>query len=331
MSTPLPPDRLLDALSALADGSPLALDALAERAGVSRTQLVAQLPRLADHGVRRSDDGALSIPGGLELLDAARIRAALLGFGGIDLDTAVTGVTGSTNDDARGALAEGRRPPFAILAEAQSSGRGRRGRVWNSPVASNLYITIAEPLAGGPESSRGLSLAVGVAVAQGLGRVTGVDPDLKWPNDLLVRDRKLGGILVELAPGAGGAVALIGVGINVRVPDYESAGIDQAWTDLGREATSELSRNDIAASVLASITEQVGDFRERGFDVRTRARWQSRDPFFDRRIVARSEHQLLEGLGRGIDEHGELLIDTDSGMVRVGAGEVSIRLAEARA
>ncbi|MDZ7824717.1 MAG: biotin--[acetyl-CoA-carboxylase] ligase [Gammaproteobacteria bacterium] len=157
-----------------------------------------------DHGVRRRRDGSLRIPGGLELLEAAAIEAALAGPRGRATPVEVLGITGSTNDDARGRLASGGRPPFAMLAEAQQSGRGRRGRQWSSPVASNLYLTLAEALPGGPESSRGLSLAVGVAVAEGLARVSGVDVDLKWPNDLLVGGAKLGGILVELAETGSG-------------------------------------------------------------------------------------------------------------------------------
>jgi BirA family biotin operon repressor/biotin-[acetyl-CoA-carboxylase] ligase len=331
MNTPLAPERLLEILSSLADGDAVAPEALATRVGLERDALIAQLPRLADHGVRRSANGYLRIPGGLELLDADRLRAELAQRFAPAPDIDVLGVTGSTNDDARRSLDEGRRAPFAILAEAQSSGRGRRGRSWSSPVASNLYLTLVEPLTGGPESSRGLSLAIGVAVAEGLGRAAGVDPQLKWPNDLLVDGRKLGGILVELAPGPDRALAVIGIGINVRVPDYEAAAIDQAWADLCGAAGTRLSRNHVAVSVLAAVSEQVGQFRERGFDARMRARWQSRDPYFDREIVASGEHVRLAGRGRGIDEHGELLIETASGVERVGAGEVSIRLAEADA
>lgn len=327
MHTALAPERLLQLLAMLADGSPRTVGELATLAGLDPAELDAGIDLLVDHGVRRRRDGSLRIPGGLELLEAAAIEAALAGPRGRTTPVEVLGVTGSTNDDARGRLASGGRPPFAVLAEAQQSGRGRRGRQWSSPVASNLYLTLAEALPGGPESSRGLSLAVGVAVAEGLARVSGVDVDLKWPNDLLVGGAKLGGILVELAETGDRTVAIIGIGLNVRIPDYVAHGIDQAWTDLVRAGAVDRSRNALAGGLIASLGDTLDHFREHGFDARLRARWQTRDPFFDRRIVATGVQGTLHGIERGIDESGELLIETDSGMERVGAGEVSIRLA----
>lgn len=327
MRTAPAPERLLDVLSALADGQPISVDDLASRAGVTSAQLTDWLGQLADHGVRQRRDGTLRIPGGLELLDAERIRARSVGFDGPDLPVEVVPITESTNDDVRERLAAGARPPYAVLAEAQTSGRGRRGRSWASPVASNLYVTLAEALPEGPESARGLSLAVGVAVAEGLDRVTGVDVDLKWPNDLLHGGRKLGGILVELAQGPSGTAAVIGVGLNVRVPPYVAAGIDQAWTDLSGLGAGEVSRNELAGAIVASIHQTLTHFRAHGFDALLRARWQSRDPYFDRRIVVSGEHLRLEGTERGIDDDGQLLIATDQGVERLGAGEVSIRLA----
>ena len=327
MHTALAPERLLQLLAILADGSTKTADELADRVGLEPGELQIGIDLLVDHGVRQRRDGGLRVPGGIELLEAAAIEAALADLQARPMPVEVLGVTGSTNDDARRRLGSGGRPPFAILAEAQQSGRGRRGRQWSSPVASNLYLTLAEVLPGGPETSRGLSLAVGVAVAEGLDRVSGVDVDLKWPNDLLVDGAKLGGILVELAEAGDRTVAIIGIGLNVRVPDYVARSIDQAWTDLTRSGAVEPSRNALAGGLIASLGATMDHFREQGFDARLRARWQARDPFFGRRIVATGAQGVLCGSERGIDESGELLIETDSGMKRVGAGEVSIRLA----
>jgi BirA family biotin operon repressor/biotin-[acetyl-CoA-carboxylase] ligase len=327
MHTALAPECLLQLLAMLADGRAHSAEELADRVGLEPGELHAGIDQLVDHGVRQRRDGSLRIPGGIELLEAAAIEAALVGLQARATPVEVLGVTGSTNDDARRRLGSGGRPPFAVLAEAQQSGRGRRGRQWSSPVASNLYLTLAEALAGGPETSRGLSLAVGVAVAEGLGRVSGVDVDLKWPNDLLVGGAKLGGILVELAESGDRTVAIIGIGLNVRVPDYVARSIDQAWTDLVRAGAVDRSRNALAGSLIASLGATLDHFREHGFDARLRSRWQARDPFFGQRIVAIGVQGTLHGIERGIDDSGELLIETASGMERVGAGEVSIRLA----
>lgn len=322
----LPSGTLLQLLAILADGTAVTPEALADRVDMSPARLLAGIAQLADHGVRQRSDRSLRIPGGLELLDRVGIEARAAAFGA-ESKVEVRGVTGSTNDDVRAALAAGGRPPFAILAEAQQSGRGRRGRQWSSPVASNLYLTIAEGLPGGVEASRGLSLAIGVAVAEGIGRVTGLDVDLKWPNDILHGGRKLGGILVELAEAPSGSAAIIGIGLNVRVPDYVGREIDQAWTDLQRCTPAELSRNELAAALIDAVRRTLDHFRANGFDALLRSRWQARDPFFDRRIVATSGTVVLEGTERGIDEEGQLLIDTAGGLERIGAGEVSIRLA----
>lgn len=327
MTSVLPPETLLQLLQALADGTARSADEVAASVGLPASQLLAGLTQLADHGVRQRSDGSLRIPGGLELLHRGTIEKGALAFGGSALDVELRGVTGSTNDDARAAFAAGASVPFAVAAEAQQAGRGRRGRQWSSPVASNLYITMVEGLPGGVEASRGLSLAAGVAVAEGIGRVTGLDVDLKWPNDILHGGRKLGGILVELAEAPSGSAALIGVGLNVRVPDYVGREIDQAWTDLHRCALAELSRNELAGAVIAAMSRTLDHFRAHGFDALLRSRWQARDPFFDRRIVATSSAAVLEGTERGIDDEGQLLIDTASGLQRIGAGEVSIRLA----
>lgn len=327
MNTVLSPERLLHLLAALANGQSMTVGELAAVADLTEADVERHFEQLVDHGVRRRRDGRVRVPGGIEFLDAARIEAGLLAIETSSLRVDVRQVTESTNDDARQRLLDDMRPPFAILAEAQRAGRGRRGRQWSSPVASNLYLTMAEALPGGPESSRGLSLAVGVAVAEGIDRVTGLDVELKWPNDLLHGGRKLGGILVELAETPAGTVALIGVGLNVQVPAYVARGIDQAWTDLVTAVGGGLSRNELAASVLSSIARTLVHFRANGFDALLRSRWQARDPFFDRLIIATSERQTLEGTERGIDDDGQLLIATDQGLQRLGAGEVSIRLA----
>lgn len=331
MDLPLAPASLLALLRALADAEPRSPDELAGALNLDARTLRDALPLLADHGVRRMRDGRWRLPGGADLIDRTHLQARLAATTRLRYDVNVRDVTGSTNDDAR-ALLDARRGVGAypvVLAEAQASGRGRRGRPWQSPVASNVYLTQVEPLPGGPEAARGLSLVVGVAVAEALERLHGVDLDLKWPNDLLVGRRKLGGILVELALVGGRLHALIGIGINVRVPGYVARRIDQPWTDLAHEVTAPSSRNEVAAAVIAGVGEGVADFRAVGFDARTRARWQARDPFFDQPVCVTSVDGAFEGIARGIDDTGELLVDTPAGRRRIGAGEVSIRLLEA--
>lgn len=330
------PEQLLLILSRLAPGEPVAMDELAACAALSPALLETMLSELVDHGVRQRRDGSLRVPDGVDLLSADRIRAALQDAqrrqGRAHVPQSphleVFGVTGSTNDLARAHVEAGGAAPAVILAEAQTAGRGRRGRAWSSPVASNVYLSQVEALDTGLQGAGGLSLVVGVAVAEAIEAVAAVPVALKWPNDLLVSGCKLGGILVELLASGPACYAIIGIGINVRVPTYTSVGIDQAWTDLVRASGGRVERNVLAATIITHLQHALQRFREAGFDADLRRRWQARDPFLDRRVLARSEQGEIRGWGRGIDARGEFTIETAAGIVTVGAGEVSLRLEE---
>lgn len=321
-------DTLLALLQRLASGDPLPPAEAAAVLGLHPDAVGDSMQVLADYGIRRRRDGSLRVPGGVALLDAMRVSGQLPAALRSEIAIEVHGVAGSTNDIARARVEEGRGGSSAILAEAQTAGRGRRGRGWASPVASNLYLSQVEPLAGGLESASGLSLVVGVAVAEAIESVCGVEVQLKWPNDLIVSGRKLGGILVELVLGGGAAHGILGIGVNVRVPAHVGAGIDQAWIDLTEAAGRPVDRNALAAAVIGRLHEHVLAFRARGFDEALRIAWQARDPYRDRRIVARSEQGELRGIARGIDASGALVIETGAGRTVVGAGDVSIRLEE---
>ncbi|MEE4298703.1 MAG: biotin--[acetyl-CoA-carboxylase] ligase [Pseudomonadales bacterium] len=331
MDMPLAPAPLLAVLRELAAGQTLDTVRIALATGLDEALIEAAQPQLVDHGVLRDESGLWHAPAGVDLLDRGRLDLLLAAAGPRTCRTQILGVTGSTNDDARELLervADEATRPRVVLAEAQVAGRGRRGKNWQSPVASNLYLTQIEPLAGGPESAGGLSLVMGVAVADALERLHGIDVALKWPNDLLVGGRKLGGILVELAMARGRCHALIGIGVNVRLPGYVARAIDQPWIDLAALGVRAPARNETAAALISSVRAMAQTFRGHGFDARLRARWQARDPFFGREVIVSGRDDVITGIARGIDDSGELLVDTPRGRRSVGAGEVSIRLAD---
>ena len=140
----------------------------------------------------------------------------------------------STNTVALGQARKGAKKGAVIIAEKQNSGRGRRGRSWASPFGSNLYFSVIWRFDPPPSHIATLSLAVGAAVANSVNAELGCDAVvLKWPNDLYVGDKKIGGILIELAGEAGAEhVVVVGVGVNVSMPQISGAEIDQPWTDL---------------------------------------------------------------------------------------------------
>jgi BirA family biotin operon repressor/biotin-[acetyl-CoA-carboxylase] ligase len=211
-------------------------------------------------------------------------------------------------------------PDFAVLiADQQHAGRGRRGRAWHSPRDANLYLSLYLHLPRGARQAAGLSLAVGVAAAEALHALGAPAVQLKWPNDLLARERKLGGILVELA----GAGAVIGLGLNVRMP-AGAPDFDRPWCDLASLGVA-LPREAVAAALLDALLPALARFRDAGLDAALRARWERLHAHAGRAVrILEGEHSW-EGEALGLAEDGALRVATAQGERRVHGGDVSLR------
>lgn len=211
---------------------------------------------------------------------------------------------------------------YACVAESQTAGRGRRGRAWVSPPGANLYLSVLRASASAPAPLGGFSLAVGVAVARALTALHVPGVGLKWPNDIQMAGRKLGGILVEIAAGGPGSWrAVAGVGINVALP--ADAGIDQPWTDLAAHGIRP-PRNRLACRVLDAVIEAGERFTESGFEG-FRREWDVLDVVRDRPVELRDGARVMRGIARGVDADGALLLETDGGRQRIVSGDVSLR------
>jgi BirA family biotin operon repressor/biotin-[acetyl-CoA-carboxylase] ligase len=212
----------------------------------------------------------------------------------------------------------------AILAEHQSSGRGRRGRQWHSPFGRNLYLSLGW-LFDKPLSELGcLPLVVALATAKALSRAGLRGHQVKWPNDLLLDGRKLCGCLVEMqGESRGPCHAVLGVGINVHMPATgETAGIDQPWTDLSSQLPG-FSRNDLAALLLEELIVQLGLFDDQGFEP-FKDIWVVWDGLYGQTISVCSGNSQVSGMASGIDDSGALLLDTGTQMLKLHSGEVSL-------
>jgi BirA family biotin operon repressor/biotin-[acetyl-CoA-carboxylase] ligase len=234
--------------------------------------------------------------------------------------------TGSTNDVAQ-SLAESGAPNGAVVvALAQTAGRGRQGREWFSPPRAGLYLSVViRSVAIVPM----LTLAAGVAVADGIHHATGLPVNIKWPNDIVVRDdrapgrrRKLAGILAEGSAGEAGVQhVVLGIGINVRQADYppELAGrVTSLEHELGRPVDAGL----VLAEILAGLNGQVTSL-EAGRGAEILARWRSLAPGASGASVSWSDHgTTVRGVTAGIDADGALLIRTGNDVRRVISGEV---------
>ena len=180
----------------------------------------------------------------------------------------------------------------------------------------------------GAAALEGLSLAVGVAVARALRACDVPAVQLKWPNDVLYDGAKLGGILLEMSGDAAGSCrVVIGVGLNVAMPDAAAGAIDQAWTDINTMTSRQTpGRSRILAALLNELLPLVADFEQRGF-AHWREEWQSLDALADAAVVLHAGEVPLAGIARGVDARGALQLETATGLQSVYGGEVSLRAA----
>lgn len=236
--------------------------------------------------------------------------------------------TGSTNTDLIEAAARGAPSATVRVAELQTRGRGRRGRDWHSGLGGALTFSLLWRFEQGAGFLSGLSLAVGVALARALRRHGAADVMLKWPNDLLWRHLKLAGILIELSGDVmGPTVAVIGVGLNLRLPESVKARIDQPVVDLAKVGV-DMDRNRLFAEILAELDEVLGLFSIEGF-APFRDEWNRAHSYQDKMVYLRMPDKVeFEGKVEGVAEDGALLITTRSGTRKFYGGELSLRLAK---
>lgn len=222
----------------------------------------------------------------------------------------------STNSELMRRARAGRTEPVLLVAEQQTAGRGRMGRDWQSAAGASLTFSLGLPLA--PVDWSGLSLAVGTSVAESLNPAV----RLKWPNDLWLQDRKLGGILIETAShgqgGSGARHAVIGIGINIAPRD--GTGLATAPAAL-RELLPGVEAGEVLERLALPLVRDVLQFARTGFGP-FRERFQARDALRGRPVVLSDG---TSGTAQGVDEGGALLVHTAAGLQAVSSSEVSVR------
>ncbi|MCP5152364.1 MAG: biotin--[acetyl-CoA-carboxylase] ligase [Ectothiorhodospiraceae bacterium] len=316
-------------LALLASGRALPGDAICARLGIDRPALGDAVQVLRGLGVELNEDGAggLGLPGPLELLDAERIRAALAprsraALRGLDVHLAIDSTNRDLLDRAPTLPA-----PWAVLAEVQTAGRGRRGRRWRTPIASGLALSVLVRLRRPPGGPQAFALVMSLAVAEALETLGLPDVGLKWPNDIVWGGAKLGGLLAEASWRGEECAAVAGIGLNVALPPDDGRHIDQPWTDLrtafaGRGAAP--GRDALAARVIDHVLDAVPRFEAGGFEP-FRPAFEARSTVSGRRVRVLREGDVLDGRAVGVDADGALLVDTGGEVARCLAGDVSVR------
>lgn len=315
----------------LADGRFHSGEDLAQKLAVSRSAVWKAANSLRDLGATlhavRNRGYRLATAG--EPLDAVRIRQLLSKsvrerIRSLDIVWSV--------DSTNTVLMERPNPPVGcgevMLAEYQTSGRGRRGRAWLAPPGGAICLSLSWTFREVPRDLGALGLVIGVCALRALTALDVENVRLKWPNDLLIQDHKLGGVLIELRAESGGpACVIIGIGLNVSLGAGLLAKIAEtgvAPTDLVSSGLEEPSRNTVAAGLIGTIVPGLVEFEREGIKSFI-DEWRDADALRGRPVSVQAAHTQARGIARGIDLNGALLVETPQGLQRFISGDVSVR------
>lgn len=317
-------------LELLADGKFHSGEELGIATGITRSavwKIVKQLMllHLPIHSLKGK---GYQLENGLELLHESTIRRNLLPpalkkISQIDIFDTIDSTNQYLLDKAKTSGKSG----AVCLAEYQHSGRGRRGRPWYSPFASNIYFSLLWFFVRDPVELSGLSLAITIAVTRVL-KHYGIKEKLavKWPNDVLWEKQKLAGILLEmLAEPHTGTKVVIGIGLNMTMSNHKEIPIDQPWTDV-KNIIGQQPRNLFVAALINELVNTLDLFETHGL-LPFLSEWESLDITRNQEIALHAGEHITRGIGLGITEKGELLLtDSNNNVQRFLSGEVSLRL-----
>ena len=319
------------ALRLLADGEFRSGQDIARRLGISRASVWNALHALDGAGVEifkvRGRGYRLAEP--LSLLDRAAVRRHL-GAHAAHFTLEVLDCTDSTNTLLMQRAGAGAPGGSVIAAEWQTHGRGRRGRAWHAALGAALTFSVLWRFQQGAGFLAGLSLAVSVAVARTLDALGVAGGMVKWPNDVLWRGCKLAGILIEMQGDMlGPSAAVIGIGLNCRLPDAVRAHIDQPVADLEQILGGKTDRNRLLALLLVELDRVLGQFARDGF-APLRDEWQRRHVYQRKAVRLKlPDGGSINGTVEGVAEDGALLLATRAGRRRFHGGDLSLQRAAA--
>jgi BirA family biotin operon repressor/biotin-[acetyl-CoA-carboxylase] ligase len=313
----------LTLISILSDGEFHSGEQLGEHLGMSRAAINKHIQTLRDWGVDvfTVPGKGYSLPEPIQLLDESVICRQL-----DQSKVTVLPVIDSTNQyllDRISTLNSG----DCCVAEYQQAGRGRRGRKWFSPFGANLYLSMFWRLEQGPAAAIGLSLVIGIVMAEVLHDLGADKVRVKWPNDLYLNDRKLAGILVELTGKTGDAAQIvIGAGLNMVMRQVQADIVNQGWITL-QEAGITIDRNTLAVRLIKELREALTLFEQDGL-APFLSRWEKLDNFIHRPVKLIIGDKEIFGISRGINAQGALMLEQDGILKPWVGGEISLRSAE---
>jgi BirA family biotin operon repressor/biotin-[acetyl-CoA-carboxylase] ligase len=312
-------------LRLLADGDFHSGQAIGKQLGISRAAVWNTIQQAQAIGVEiHSVHGkGYRLASAIDFLDSARIAKAL-NSAAKNFKLELVETTASTNSDLMKKASDNAPQGTCIVAELQQAGRGRRGRNWVSLLGSGLTFSLLWRFNQGAAALGGLSLAVGVALVRALSEIGITRLALKWPNDVLYADKKLAGVLIELqGEMLGPTAAVIGIGLNIRLPDEAKAAIGQPATDLAD--TPAPPRNELLAGLLRHLYDVLTEFEQQGF-AGLREEWQRHHAFHNKQVqLTLPNGSTVGGIVSGIDADGTLQVNVDGRIQRFSTAEISLR------
>jgi BirA family biotin operon repressor/biotin-[acetyl-CoA-carboxylase] ligase len=315
-------------LQALKNGEFISGQLLGEQLGISRAAVAKHIKSLCELGldIYKVNNKGYCLKQEIALISKPELQAEYQKLSGQVGNFETFASIDSTNTElmqriaSKQALTSG----AVVVAEMQNAGRGRRGRVWQSPFGANLYYSYYWLLDDGLQAAMGVSVAVGLAVFDCIKALYNVKVSLKWPNDILVNNQKLAGVLVELDGQPEGPCHLvIGIGLNIAMPESASEHIDQAWVDLKRLGL-EVNKNELAAALTYYLEQRLSQYQATGLS-EMYSEWNKVNAFAEQLITLNTGQKTWQGICVGIDKQGGLVLRQDGIEKTYYGGEISVR------
>lgn len=319
-------------IKVLASGDFVSGQEVGKQLGISRTAISTHVKALVNMGldIFSVTGKGYKLAQPLQLLNKSKILLLLSQDSKVSKSTLtpeveVHSLIDSTNDYLMRRLPNHVKQGQVCIAEYQSAGRGRRGRQWISPFGSQIYISMYWYLEQGLSAAMGLSLVSALAVSDAVYAESGVQVQLKWPNDIYINGVKLAGILIDLEGQAlEPSHSVIGIGLNLDMPAEASQKIDQRWTDLKSHSKTEVDRNALSAKLISCLHKRLLQHQNEGLTAML-DEWHAHDVYMNKRVKLLTGERVTKGICRGINNQGALLLEVDGTVKPIYGGEVSLR------
>ena len=312
-------------ITRLADGHCISGEQLGNEFGISRAAIAKHIEAISEMGldIYRVTGKGYQLASPIDLLSLDKINEYLCDAKIAEIE--LYGEIDSTNSYLMRKLPFNIKDAQICIAEFQSAGRGRRGRQWISPYGSNLYLSMYRFLDQGMSQAMGLSVVAALSVFDAIENLYQHKVELKWPNDVYLGGKKLAGILIDLeGQPLESCHSVIGIGINLAMPDVSAKQVDQPWSELRSIVGQNIDRNKLVAEIIIQLRKRLQQHQFSGLEEMLDD-WHNNDIYYNKPIKIITGDNEVFGISRGINDQGALLMEINGKISPVFGGEVSLR------